>query len=140
MYKRQPRYHARDVSLVRAKYEAACVVLSSATPSLESYYNHLNKKLTYLHLPKRYGGAKYPQVHLVDMLNENDESGKFGQIFSGLLQDKIEARLQKNEQIILLQNRRGYSPVVRCSDCGEIVMCPQCKVALTFHILSLIHI
>ncbi len=129
-----PRYHARDVSLVRAKYEAACVVLSSATPSLESYYNHLNKKLTYLHLPKRYGGAKYPQVHLVDMLNENDESGKFGQIFSGLLQDKIEARLQKNEQIILLQNRRGYSPVVRCSDCGEIVMCPQCKVALTFHI------
>ncbi len=128
-----PRYHARDVALVRAKYEGSSVVLSSATPSLESYYNHLHKKLTYLHLPERFGGAKYPQVHLVDMLGDQEESGKFGQIFSGLLQDKIEDRLNKNEQVILLQNRRGYSPVVRCADCGEIVMCPQCKVALTFH-------
>lgn len=128
-----PRYHARDVALMRATYEGSSVVLSSATPSLESYYNHLHKKLTYLHLPERYGGAKYPLVHLVDMLGDQEESGKFGQIFSGLLQDKIEDRLQKKEQIILLQNRRGYSPVVRCGDCGDIVMCPQCKVALTYH-------
>jgi primosomal protein N' (replication factor Y) len=128
-----PRYHARDVALMRATYEGSAVVLSSATPSLESYYNHLHKKMTYLHLPERFGGAKYPQVHLVDMLGDQEESGKFGQIFSGLLQDKIEDRLNKKEQIILLQNRRGYSPVVRCGDCGEIVMCPQCKVALTFH-------
>ena len=128
-----PRYHARDVALMRATYEGAAVVLSSATPSLESYYNYLHKKMTYLRLPERFGGAKYPQVHLVDMLSDQEESGKFGQIFSGLLQDKIEDRLNKKEQIILLQNRRGYSPVVRCGDCGEIVMCPQCKVALTFH-------
>ena len=128
-----PRYHARDVALMRATYEGSAVVLSSATPSLESYYNYLHKKLTYLYLPERFGGAKYPQVHLVDMLADQDESGKFGQILSGLLQDKIEDRLNKKEQIILLQNRRGYSPVVRCGDCGEIVMCPQCKVALTFH-------
>jgi primosomal protein N' (replication factor Y) len=67
------------------------------------------------------------------MLSDQEESGKYGQIFSGLLQDKIEDRLNKKEQIILLQNRRGYSPVIRCGDCGEIVMCPQCKVALTFH-------
>lgn len=128
-----PRYHARDVALVRAKYEGAAVVLSSATPSLESYYNHLNEKLNYLHLPERFGGAKYPQVHLVDMLGDQEESGKYGQIFSGLLQDKIEDRLEKKEQIILLQNRRGFSPVIRCGDCGEIVMCPHCNVALTLH-------
>jgi len=128
-----PRYHARDVALVRAKVEGSAVVLSSATPSLESYYNHLQEKLNYLHLPERFGGAKYPQVHLVDMLQEQDESGKFGQIFSGLLQDKIEDRLEKKEQIILLQNRRGFSPVIRCGDCGEIVMCPHCQVALTLH-------
>ena len=128
-----PRYHARDVALMRATYEGSCVVLSSATPSLESYYNYLQKKFTYLHLPERFGGAQYPQVHLVDMLGAQEESGKFGQIISGLLQDKIEDRLQKKEQIILLQNRRGYSPVVRCGDCGELVMCPQCKVSLTYH-------
>ena len=128
-----PRYHARDVALMRASYEGSTVVLSSATPSLESYYNYLHKKLTYLRLPERFGGAKYPQVHLVDMLADQDESGKFGQILSGLLQDKIEDRLNKKEQIILLQNRRGYSPVIRCGDCGEIVMCPKCKVALTYH-------
>ena len=128
-----PRYHARDVALMRATFEGSTVVLSSATPSLESYYNYLHKKFTYLHLPERFGGAKYPQVHLVDMLSDQEESGKYGQILSGLLLDKIEDRLNKKEQIILLQNRRGYSPVIRCGDCGEIVMCPRCKVALTYH-------
>lgn len=128
-----PRYHARDVALMRATYEGSVVVLASATPSLESYFNHLNKKINYLHLPERFGGAQYPRVHLVDMLSDQGESGKFGQIISGLLQDKIEDRLKKSEQIILLQNRRGFSPVIRCRDCGEIVMCPQCNVALTYH-------
>ena len=128
-----PRYHARDVALMRATYEGSVVVLASATPSLESYFNHLNKKINYLHLPERFGGSQYPRVHLVDMLSDQGESGKFGQIISGLLQDKIEDRLKKSEQIILLQNRRGFSPVIRCGDCGEIVMCPQCNVALTYH-------
>ncbi|MFL2983159.1 MAG: primosomal protein N' [Candidatus Neomarinimicrobiota bacterium] len=128
-----PRYHARDVALVRAKQTNSVIVLASATPSLESFYNHLNNKLTYLHLPSRYGGAKYPKVHLVDMLEEQDETGKFGQVISGLLQDKIEERLNNNEQIILLQNRRGYSPVIRCADCTEILKCPHCNVAITYH-------
>lgn len=128
-----PRYHAREVALMRSTIEQSTVVISSATPSLESYYNHLHGKLKYLNLPERFGGAKYPKVHLVDMLSEQDESGKFGIIFSGLLQDKIEERLNKKEQIILLQNRRGHSPVIRCGDCGEIVMCPNCKVSLTYH-------
>ena len=128
-----PRYHARDVAIMRANYADATVVLSSATPSLESYYNYKKKKLVYLHIPKRYGNAQYPKIHLVDMLSTQKESGKWGQIFSGLLQDKIEDRLNKNEQIILLHNRRGYSPVVKCEDCGEPVMCQQCKITLTFH-------
>ena len=128
-----PRYHARDVALMRGTIEKSTVVLSSATPSLESYYNYLKGKLTYLYLPKRFGGAKYPHVHVVDMLTDQDESGKYGLILSGLLQDKIEERLKKNEQVILLQNRRGYSPVIRCFDCGETVLCPYCRVSLTYH-------
>ena len=129
----EPRYHARDVALVRGTYEKAVVVLASATPSLETYYNHKLKKIKYLYLSKRFGGAKYPKVFLVDMLAEQKESGKFGQILSGILQDKIEERLQKKEQTILLHNRRGYSPVVKCGDCGEVANCHYCKVALTYH-------
>ena len=128
-----PRYHARDVALMRARLNDSVILLASATPSLESYYNHQNMKLKYLHLPIRYGGAKYPIVHLVDMLQEQDDTGKFGQVVSGLLQDKIEERLNKNEQIIILQNRRGYSPVIKCGDCGGVVMCPYCNVAFSYH-------
>ena len=128
-----PRYHARDVALMRARLNNSVILLASATPSLESYYNHQNMKLKYLHLPSRYGGAKYPIVHLVDMLKEQDDTGKFGQIVSGLLQDKIEERLNNKEQIIILQNRRGYSPVIKCGDCGGVVMCPNCNVAFSYH-------
>jgi len=128
-----PRYHARDVALVRGRYEKSAVVLASATPSLESYYNQILGKLSLLHLSKRFGGAKYPQSHIVDMIQDQEESGKYGMILSGLLQDKIEDRLRKSEQVILLQNRRGYSPVMRCGDCGEVVSCKHCNVSLTFH-------
>ena len=129
-----PRYHARDVALVRAKYEGAVAILSSATPSLESYHNYLTKKIHYLHLPKRYGKATYPVVHLVDMLQNQEESGKYEQVISGLLQDKIEERLTNNEQVILLQNRRGFSPVIRCKDCRAISKCPYCNVTTSFHL------
>ncbi len=129
-----PRYHARDVALIRAKYEESVAVLSSATPSLESYHNHLTKKLKYLHLPKRYGGAKYPTVHIVDMLEYQDESGKYDQVISGLLQDKIEERLINKEQVLLLQNRRGFSPIIRCGDCSAIRNCPHCDVTISYHL------
>ena len=128
-----PRYHTRDVALMRGKLEDTTVLLSSATPSLESYYNHLHKKLKYINLPKRFGKSKYPRTHVVDMLKDQNESGKFGLILSGLLLDKIEDRLKKNEQILLLQNRRGYSPIIRCYDCGDVVMCPSCQIMLTYH-------
>ena len=128
-----PRYHARDVALMRARLNNSVILLGSATPSLESFYNYQNKKLKYLHLPSRYGGAKQPKVHLVDMLVEQEESGKFGQVISGFLQNKIEQRLKRKEQVILLQNRRGFSPIIKCGDCGEIMMCPDCNVAFSYH-------
>ncbi len=135
-----PRYHARNVALIRAKENNSIALLASATPSLESYYNYLNKKLQYIYLPNRYGGAEYPDIHLVDMNKEQDETGKYGMIFSSILQDKIEHRLIKNEQIILLQNRRGYSPVVVCNQCGNILMCPHCKVTISFHLKNNCHL
>ena len=95
---------------MRGSFEKATVIVSSATPSLESYYNFQQKKIAYLSLPKRYGDAKYPKVHIVDMLANQAETGKFDQVISGLLQDKIEEKLNKKEQIILIQNRRGFSP------------------------------
>jgi len=128
-----PRYHARDVALMRGKIHKIPVLLASATPSLESYYNHIQSKFKYLHLAKRYGGAKYPQVSIVDMDQETEESGKTGQILSGILLDKIEERLQKKEQVILMQNRRGFSPIIRCDDCGVLDMCPDCNVPMAYH-------
>ena len=127
-----PRYHARDVALIRGKINKATVVLSSATPSLESYYNSKIKKLDYIYLAERFSG-KYPKVDIVDMIKESQESDKYGEIFSKLLIEKIENRLSNKEQIILLHNRRGFSPAIKCDDCGEICMCSHCKIALTFH-------
>ena len=128
-----PKYHAKEVALMRGRLHKAMVIMASATPSLESYYNQIKGKFMYHTLLSRYGGAKYPQVFVVDMKAEQEESGKFGQIFSGLLLEKIENRLQKSEQIILIQNRRGYAPVFRCNDCGEMEMCKRCHITLTYH-------
>ena len=128
-----PRYHARDVAIMRAKFEESSILLSSATPSLESYYNYQNNKHKYLSLPKRYGKARYPTVKIVNLLEESEESGKINTVISGMLLDKIEERLNKNEQILLIQNRRGYSPSVRCSDCSALIMCSACKTPLTYH-------
>jgi len=128
-----PRYHARDVALVRGKIQKTAVILASATPSLESYYNKTIGKLDYCYLPERFNEAAYPVVSVVDMIKEQEETGKIGQIFSGFLQQKIEERLNNNEQVILLQNRRGYAPIYRCRDCGEMVVCPTCSIPLSYH-------
>jgi len=128
-----PRYHARDVALMRGKLHNAVSILASATPSLESYYNFNNEKLKLLRLTKRFGKSQYPDVIVVDMAKEEEESGKTGQLFSGLLLDKITQRLAAGEQIILLQNRRGYSPVLKCKDCGDVVRCPHCQISLAYH-------
>ena len=128
-----PRYHARDVAIMRAKIEKCTVVLSSATPSLETFYNYKLKKHNYLTLSKRYGDAVYPRVQVVDLTDEAKETGKFNIVISGKLQEKIEKRLRDKEKVLLIQNRRGFSPTVKCTDCGSIVMCSACKTPLTFH-------
>jgi len=129
----EPRYHARDVALIRSKIHDATVVLASATPSMESYYNYKYGKYKYIHLTERFGEAKYPKVSVVDMIKESEKTEIYGAIFSNLLLEKIQHRLNKEEQVILFHNRRGFAPVLRCEDCGEISMCPHCKIALTFH-------
>ncbi len=105
-----PRYHARDVAIMRGKIENCSVVLSSATPSLETFYNYKVKKHNYLSLSKRYGVAVYPKVKVVDLIDESRETGKFNIIISGTLQQKIEERLNNNEQVLLIQNRRRAFP------------------------------
>lgn len=126
-----PRYHARDVALMRGKYAEAVVLLTSATPSLESYYNSLQNKLTLLKLSKRYGNSAYPAVELIDMKVEAKEGS--APLLSSALKTAIQKRLENKEQIIILQNRRGYSTVQQCMDCGEIKNCKYCSVAMTFH-------
>lgn len=128
-----PRYHARDVAIMRAKILKIPVLLSSATPSIESYFNHIHLKYKYLQLKNRFGGAKYPKVNIVDMGLEKDETGRPGQVLSGLLLNKMEQTLNKNEQIILMQNRRGFSPIISCGDCGVLEMCKRCNVPLAYH-------
>jgi len=125
-------YHARDVALVRGQREGAVVLLGSATPSLESYWNIRAGKYRPLFLPRRVDGRPLPQVEVVDMRQEPFQK-KQRVLFSRTLRLKIRERLERGEQIILLQNRRGFSPFVLCAACGESVQCQQCRVSLTYH-------
>ena len=127
-----PRYHARDVAVYRAKINNAVVVLGSATPSLESYYNAQQKKYNLLELSKRIMDVKLPKVFVVDMKGLHKPKDR-SKLFSLVLVDKIADRLAKKEQIILLQNRRGYSAFLQCTDCGYIAVCPNCEISLTYH-------
>ncbi len=127
-----PRYHARDVAIVRARKNRAVCVLGSATPSVESYYNSETQKSTRLELLQRATAGVLPKVHLVDMRREQIENP--GQlVLSPILETAIEQRLSAKEQIILLLNRRGFSPVVLCPACGWVAQCEDCQVSLTYH-------
>ncbi|MSS71684.1 MAG: primosomal protein N' [Candidatus Latescibacteria bacterium] len=126
---RDPRYHARDAAVMRAKLCGAVALLGSATPSLESEGNGRSGKFARLRLPHRIDHRPLPPVTLVDMRQE----GGGGVIFSKPLRERIKARLRAGERILLLQNRRGYAPFVQCSDCGEAVRCRNCAVTMTFH-------
>ena len=125
-----PRYHARDVALIRGKYYNAPVILGSATPSLESFARASKGVYQLLTLTKRAGNGKLPNVTLVDMKNEI-KHGNF--ILSRLLTEKIKEKLARGEQIILLLNRRGYSSILTCRDCGNVLKCPNCDITLTYH-------
>jgi len=127
-----PRYHGRDVALVRAQHANACVVLGSATPSLESRYNAQQGKYRLLELPDRVGSRPMPRLDLIDMRQEFLETRKQA-TFSRAMLEQLRARLESGEQTIVLLNRRGFSSCVACRACGERVQCVNCSVTLTWH-------
>ena len=127
-----PRYHARDVAVVRGQREGAVVVLGSATPSMESFYNAHRGKYALLELRQRVDDQKMPIVRVVDMRAENRKS-KGIQIFSQQLKEAITQRLERKEQTILFLNRRGWSTSLQCPTCGYVAECPNCSVSLTYH-------
>ncbi len=127
-----PRYHARDVAVMRAKMADAAVVLGSATPSLESYFNATKNKYALIELPDRVEKRPLPEVEIVDMRLEFQETGH-EQVISRKLAAEIKDRLERREQVMVLLNRRGYSPVVLCRTCGKKLECNNCAIALTHH-------
>jgi len=127
-----PRYHARDVAVVRAKMEQCVVLLGTATPSLESYHNAVEGKYRLLNLTQRVDNCQMPLMRIVDLRLERRKQ-KVAAILSEKLRAAITARLEKHEQTILFLNRRGFSTSLLCSNCGEARDCPNCSVALTFH-------
>jgi primosomal protein N' (replication factor Y) len=127
-----PRYNGRDVAVVRAQAANACVLLGSATPSLESRFNAVSGKYTLLELPDRIAERPMPTVHMVDMRQEFIETRKHA-IFSRALIEGIRERLANNEQAMVLLNRRGFSSFVACRSCGHKVECINCALTLTWH-------
>jgi len=127
-----PRYHARDVAVVRGQREGAVVVLGSATPSLESFYNVERGKYAVLDLPHRADDKRMPVVRVQDMRTECRKD-KGVPIFSTRLKEAIRDRLENREQTILFLNRRGFATSMQCPECGFVAECPNCSLSLTYH-------
>jgi primosomal protein N' (replication factor Y) len=127
-----PRYHARDVAVMRAKMNNAAVVLGSATPSLETYYNALQGKYRLLELPERIEKRPLPEVEVLDMRDEYQRTKK-DEALSRKLVAEIGERLERQEQVMVLLNRRGYSAFVLCRECGESIQCKNCAISMTYH-------
>jgi primosomal protein N' (replication factor Y) len=127
-----PRYHGRDVAVMRGKLCGAAVVLGSATPAMESFHNAQSGKYALLELPERVEQRPLPEVGLVDMRTEFQQAGE-DRVFSRRLVEELRERLERGEQAMILLNRRGYSPVVLCRSCGETVQCRNCAIAMTHH-------
>jgi primosomal protein N' (replication factor Y) (superfamily II helicase) len=127
-----PRYHARDLAVIRGRLERAVVVLGSATPALESYYNAIHGKYALLELPLRADDKTMPLVRVIDMRQEARKE-KGTPILSQKLRDEIMNRLERKEQVMLFLNRRGYASSLQCPLCGFVAQCPNCSVALTYH-------
>lgn len=139
-YKQQdpaPRYHARDTAVYYASLFSAKVLLGSATPSIESYYNAQRNKYALIELKERYGNAAHPVIELIDIktVSSNLPAGRHGEkiLISPQLKNAIENSLAENKQVILFQNRRGYTPYIVCNVCGWIPQCQNCDVTLTYH-------
>ena len=127
-----PRYHARDVAVVRGVMEKCVVVLGTATPSMESWNNVQSEKYNCATLSKRVSDRPMPDVYIIDMRIENSGTGH-AQIFSTPLLDAIKERLDRGEQTILFLNRRGYSNSLQCPNCGYVAECPECNISYTYH-------
>ncbi|MDI6785926.1 MAG: primosomal protein N' [bacterium] len=127
-----PRYNARDVAVMRAKFTSSVVILGSATPSFESIYNAQKGKYQLLELSCRIDNRSLPKVELVDLREEIPEKSK--SLISFKLQEAMKERLQRKEQIILFLNRRGFSTYIQCTGCGEALSCKYCNVTLTYHL------
>jgi primosomal protein N' (replication factor Y) (superfamily II helicase) len=127
-----PRYHARDVAIVLAIKTGSRVLLGSATPSLESYFQAKNDKFGLVELLERYGDAELPQIGLVNLVNERKEK-TIERDFSAQLLNALRTNLERKEQSIIFLNRRGYAPYLNCQTCNWIGTCDQCAVSLTYH-------
>lgn len=127
-----PRYNARETAIYLSKLHGAKVLLGSATPSVESWYNAQQGKFGFARLEKRYGNVSLPAIDVVD-LKEEQKKKKMKSHFSSVLLQEIESTLSRKEQVILFQNRRGFSPALECGTCAWVPHCTQCDVSLTFH-------
>jgi len=132
-FESQPKYHARDVAIKLAQIHRAKVILGTATPSLETYHHAKNRKYGLVGLFDRYDNAQMPGIALIDLLRAR-KLKKIKGSFSNELLEAIEENLEKKRQVIIFQNRRGYSPQIMCEDCGFIHYCPNCSVSLTYHL------
>lgn len=128
---RTPKYHARDVANFRAKYNKALFLMVSATPSLKSYSNAISGRCTLCEIDERYGDAKLPKVVTVDMRSEIKSGNKTP--ISSVLKEYLQETIDNNKQAILLINRRGYNTFIACTDCGNVITCPNCSISLTYH-------
>ncbi len=128
-----PRYHGRDLAVLRAKMEGAAIVLGSATPSLESLYNAQSGKYAMARMEKRADGQRLPLTRVLDMRSEPKDKKNLG-ILSERLRMAIEMRLRRGEQVILLLNRRGFARALQCPDCGYTATCEHCALPLTYHV------
>ncbi|MGY8914884.1 MAG: replication restart helicase PriA, partial [Flavobacteriales bacterium] len=127
-----PRYHARDAAVVLANMFKANIILGSATPSIESYFNAEHNKYALVELSRRFGNVMMPEVEVVDIKTAHRKKKMKGH-FSERLIEEIKASLKEDEQVILFQNRRGFSPIMECNTCGHSPQCPNCDVSLTYH-------
>ena len=129
----EPRYNARDVAIYWAKMNNAVVLLGTATPSLETYFNARRGKYQLIEMMNRIDNVKMPSVEIIDMRRAKKIGTGEMRLFSENLMEKITQRLERKEQVILLQNRRGFSAMMQCGECGFIPVCPNCDISLTYH-------
>ena len=134
-YKQQdpaPRYHARSAAIMMAQWYGAKVLLGTATPSIESYYNALSGKYGLVEMKERFQGLQLPRITMIDLQRQYHRKEMYGH-FADPLVDRIREELAKGKQVILFQNRRGYAPFLQCPNCGEVPKCPNCDVSMTYH-------